>query len=284
MLQRVRWPEFWFLYGRVFRQMGQPILWAPLLLQGLIALAVAVVHYYIFSPLTGPIMSGWVRLIRPDYAPLFYHYPAHFVFLPYFFGNARVIVNLLTEALLSAVMIDMLIAVYRGERPALMISFSHAWRRYLSLTLVWAVVIAVLYLVNAYFLDFVQNVLGYSLQTAPRRQFAASLLLRVLTVLIYAPAIYLLPSIMVGGRPFWGLIRRGLAVFARHPFVAAGLVMVPYLIGLPPSWASVESEKIVASFYPELVYHLVIISVVVDVFVNFILLGTSVKFFLDQSD
>ncbi len=284
MAERVRWSDFWFLYGQTLKQMRRPVLWAPLLLQGILALGLAAMHYYLFSPLTGPLLTGWLRLVQPEYASAYFHYPQHFIFLPYFWGYARLVVGLFTEALFLSVTIDMLMALYHGQSPLLMISFRRALAAYLRLTLVWAVVIIVLYLVNRYALDIVQSVLGYSLESAPRRQLAASAGLRVLTVLIYAPCMYLLPSLMRGRGTVGEMISQALRVALRHPFISLGLAAIPYLIGLPPSWAAMESSTIVSNFYPELVYLLVLLTIIIDVPVNFLLLGTSVKFFMDQSE
>jgi len=284
MTDRVRFSEFRFLYGQTIRQMGRVILWLPLLIYGFLAFGIALMHYHIFSPAAGPIVAAWVNLIKPDLANLFYHYPVHFEMFPFFFGNARLAVGVITEAFLFGVFIDLMIALYRGQRPALAVSFGHALRRYFSLTVVWAVLIAVLYVVNLYFNDFIENVIGFTLKASPRRQLAASVALRGLTVLIYMPFVFMLPSIMAGAASFGEIIRRALGMFTRHPFVAFGLVLIPYLIGLLPNWAASQSSNIVANFFPELVFYLVVISIAVDVIINFIFLGTSVKFYMDRSD
>ena len=284
MAQRVRFSEFWFLYGQTFRQMGRFTLWLPVVILGLIAFLIAQMHYHIFSPVGGPIIQAWAELIKPDLAGGLTHYPAQFVVMPYFFGNARLLANIFLEALFFGVMIDMFIALYRGARPAFATSFKTALRLYLPLTVVWFVLNAVLYLVNIYFFDFIENVIGYSLFDAPRRQFIASLALRGITVLLYMPCIFLLPAIIVGGKSFGASLKNGFAVFARHPFIALGLILVPYIFGVIPSWWASESVNVVTNFFPEMVYYLILISIFVDIIVNFVLLGTSVKFFMDQSD
>ena len=65
--------------------------------------------------------------------------------------------------------------------------------------------------------------------------------------------------------------------------IAIGIVLIPYLIGFVPSWALAHSNKIVSNFSPELVFYLILISIGLDVIINFILLGTAVKFFMDQT-
>ncbi len=283
MAQRVHMSEFWYLYGQTFRLMGKVTLWIPLLVQGILALVLVLMHYYVFAPVTGSIIGSLAGLINSEYAPLMYHYPSHFALLPYFFGIIRLILNVLTEAFLFGIVIDLLIAIYRGERPAFMVSVVGALRRYLQLTFVWLILIAVLYLLNSYFNTFIEDVLGYSLQDAPRRMMLTQLVSRGMTVLIYSACIFLLPSIMAGGVSFWEAIKRGFKVYVRHPIIAFGLVLIPYLIGFLPSWVLSDPNKIVTNFYPELVLYLLLVSIGVDVIVNFILLGTSLKFYMDQS-
>lgn len=283
MAQRVRMSEFWYLYGQTFKQMGKVSLWIPLLVQAFLAMGLLFMYYYIFSPMTGSLVSSLSRLINPEFAPLLYHYPSHFALLPHFFGIVRLILSGLVEAFLFGIVFDLLIALYRGERPVFMVSVSRALRRYLKLTIVWLVLTVVLYLVNKYFNSFIEDVIGYSLQDAPRRQMMARFGSQGLTVLLYAVCIFLLPSIMAGGASFWGAVKRGFKTFGRHPIIAFGLVLIPYLIGFLPSWVLSDPSRIVSNFYPELVFYLILVSIFVDVIVNFILLGTSLKFYMDQS-
>jgi hypothetical protein len=275
--------EFWYLYGQTFRQMGRFSLWTPLLIHGILAVILVLMHYYLFSSVSGSLVESWTRLINSDAAPIFYHYPNHFAVMPYFYGTARLVINVFTEALLFGIVIDLLIAVYRGEKPVFMQSVGRAFRRYFQLTVVWLVLIAILYFINKYFNPFIEDVIGYSLQGAPRRQFLAQTGIRIITVLIYSIWIFVIPSIMVGGVSFWNTVSRGFRMFLAHPFVAFGIVLIPYLIGLLPSWILTDPAKIVSNFYPELVFYLLLVSIGVDVVVNFILLGTSLKFYMDQS-
>lgn len=284
MSQRVRWSEFWFLYGQTIRQMGRPTLWLPLIIHALLAFGLVQMHLYLFSPASRPLIEAWIQFLKPDIVEAFFHYPTHFVFLPFVFGSARLLLNIFIEALLYGVLIDMLIAVYRGGKPAFLLSFKNAAKRYLSLTVVWFVVIAILYLVNVYFSDFVEGVIGYSLQNAPRRQMLVSGIVRILTILIYMPFVFVLPGIMAGKESLWQSLKQAFSVFGRHPFIALGLVLVPFVIGVIPSWASGEAPNIVSNFYPEMVYYILLVSIGIDVIVNFILMGTAVKFYMDQSD
>jgi hypothetical protein len=283
MAQRIRMSEFWYLYGQTFRQMGRLSLWSPLLIGAVLAAILAFVHYYLFSPVTGSLVGGWVRLVNADLAPMFVHYPIHFALMPYFFGIAQLVMNIVIEAFLFGIVIDLLISLYRGEKPAFMVSVKHALQRYFKLTLFWVILIAILYFLNRYFNAFVEDVIGYSLQDAPRRQMMAQLSVRGLTVLAYALCIFVLPSIMVGGRSYLSAVKRGLGLFLKHPFAAFALVLIPYLIGFVPSWLISDPNRIVANFYPELVFYLILISIGLDILVNFILLGTTLKFYMDQS-
>jgi len=284
MAQRVRMAEFWYLYGQTFRQMNRVSIWVPLLIQALLALVLLLMHYYIFSPVTGSIVRGWAGLINGEYAPMLFHYPNHLALLPYFYGIARLVLNAVVEAFLFGIVIDLFISLYRGEQPSLMISVRHALGKYFQLTVVWIILMALLFVINRYFNVFIEDVIGYSLETAPRRQLVAQFAARGITIVLYAFCIFLLPSIMAGGARFGEKIKRGFRVFFQHPAIAIGLVLIPYLIGLIPSWVLSDPGRIVMNFYPELVLYLILISIGIDMIANFIFLGTSLKFFMDQSD
>lgn len=283
MGETINWAEFWSLYRLTFKQMGRAILWAPLLLQGVVALCLALIHFYIFSPVANPIISGWVHLLNPSLAVAFFHYPSHFVLFPYYLSNARLLVGLFTEAFFFGLVISMLMSLYRSDRPKLASSFRHVWHNYWKLTAAWAVLMIVLYCVNVYFYDFLEKTVGLNLQLSPRRQWAVAVGLRGITVVLYALWLFILPSILYGGVSLKNAIGRGLAMAIRYPIVSLGLVLLPYLAGLLPSWAATQSSAIVSSFYPELVFWLSLVAIVFDIVVNFIMINTSVKFFLDRA-
>lgn len=283
MTDRSTFGEFAFLYGLTFRQMRRGTLWLPLLVQALLAMGVLLMHYYIFSPVTGAVVKKLTMLINSEYAPMFFHYPIHFTLMPYFFGAMQRIINILSEAFLFGIVLDLFLALYRGEKPILMTSVSTALKRYLQLTLVWFVVIGLLYLFNRYFPMFIEDVMGYSLQDAPRRQIMVEFTTRGVTILFYALCLFQLPSIILGETTLFGAIGRGLRVSLSHPFVAVGLVLIPYIVGFIPSWILSNPSKIVASFNPEMVFYIIAISICLDVIVNFILLGTALKFFMDRT-
>jgi hypothetical protein len=283
MADRVRWGGFWFLYGQTIRLMARLRLWAPLLIQSGIGWVILIILY---DPVSSPFSSlirSWVNLISPQTVENFFRYPVQFVYLPLVFRLSRLWISLFLEAYLLSVMIYILIAMYRGEATSLKRAFAEAGRKYFQLWIVWAVLTGLLYLNGRYFVDLIEA-FGVSLQVAPRRQIAAFLAQELLTVIIYALFLFTLPSIMVGGRSFMGAVKRGFLLALRHPFVAFGLVLIPYLIMFVPSWAASRSDRVVASFSPELVFYLLVISILFELIANFLLIGTSVKFFMDQTD
>ncbi len=284
MTERVRFSEFWFLYNQTIRQMGRFVLWLPLLIYGLLALALALIHYYIFSPVAGPIISLWTNLIKPSLAGAYFHYPLQFEFFPFYFGYGRLLLSAVVEAFLFGIFIDLLIAIYRGQKPAFLRSVGLALRRYFFLTISWLVVIAILYLVNQYFYDFIEKILGFAMRGSPRRQIGAGAILRVLTVVIYMPFIYLLPSIIRGEASIGKVLSRAFALFGRHPFISFGIVLIPYVIGFIPNWIFSQSTTIVENFSPELVFYLGVVTIILDILLNFIFVGAAVKFFMDRQE
>ena len=285
MTERIRFSEFWFLYSQAFRQMRRLSLWMPLLLYGLLALILAFIHFYIFSPITGPLVSAWVKLIKPSFAQAFFHYPAHFVLYSMIYNFARIALSIVLEALIFGVVIDMLIALYNNRKPVFMTSFSHALKRYFALTVVWAIMIVIQVLVGLYFNNFIENVVGLPLQASPRRLIAADIARGLVAMLIYAPFVFVLPSVMQGTASWGRAIIRGISMTFRHPFVSFGLVFIPFfLIGFIPNWISSQTDKIVNNFFPEMVFYLAIAVTVLDIILYFVFLGTSVKFFMDHHD
>ena len=53
---------------RISALLSIPLLfvWLPLGIQAVVALLLAIAHYYIFSPVTGPLVQGWASLFEVD--------------------------------------------------------------------------------------------------------------------------------------------------------------------------------------------------------------------------
>ncbi|MEZ5359006.1 MAG: hypothetical protein R3F48_09275 [Candidatus Zixiibacteriota bacterium] len=285
MSQAVRFGEFSFLYRQVLRQMLRIALWLPLLLQGLLTIGLAFAHENMFSTVFGPILEGWVKfLYTPEAARAFFFYPDHYLILPAIFSASTRVFSFICEAFFFAVFSDLLIALYRGEKPIIGQAFSHAFKSYIKLTVSWAVLLLVLYFVSTYFYSFLENVLGFSLHTAPRRQFLALIMLHGVNVLIYMPFIYVIPSIMAGGAAWWPAITRAVRLTIKHPFITLAIVAIPYTIAAVPSLPLSYTRKIISIFNPELVFQLMLVVIVINILANFVLLGAAVKFFMDKNE
>ena len=282
MAQRVTWTEYVYLYGQSLRLMGRFTLWLPLLIHGLIGFLLLQMFYYMFSPVFGSLAVAVSRLINETFAPALSDYPGQFIALPYFWGTSRFWVNIVIEALLFGMVVHGMIKIYSGEKVSFGDSLKSTLQKYFQITIVWAFLSLLLYVINMHAADVINSVLGISFTGSPRRRMVLELGIRLITVLFYALFIFIIPSIMAGGERFGSAIKRGFGVFFRHPVAAFSIILIPYLIGFLPSWLATKSDKIVANFNPEMVYYLLIVSIIVDVIVNFILLGTSVKLFIDR--
>ncbi len=284
MAKKIRFSEFWHAYISVLKLTLRPVLWIPLGLQAGVAICLALAHYYIFSPVTGPLVHGWASLFEVEVAKALVHYPGHFIVLPYLFEHSVLIFNIFAEAFLFGIFLSLLVGIYRGSPYSLGGSFKDSAGKYLKLAATWAILYIILYVVGRYFFDFVENVLGYSMEVAPRRKALVTLILHGLRILILAPSVFLLPSIIIGGVSFGAAIRRGLSFFTSHPFASLGLVLVPYFIWTPLPLALAFPAKLVQIFNPEMVFYLVIGSIFANFVANFIFLGTSLKLYLDYSE
>lgn len=284
MGQRVQFGEFWFLYLQTFKQMKRAVLWLPFLILGLLTIGVAISHYYIFSPIMAPILKGWLSLTFPHYKDAFFHYPAHFTLLPLILDTSIRVFSILLEAFFLAIFSDLMISVYRGEKAAFSLSFGRALKKYLKLTSIWGGLLICLYLFSLYYYDFLTEVLGLILSQSPRRQFVAFSSLHFLAILAYSPFIFIIPSIMANGSSFAQMISRAFRTFIRHPFVAIGIVFIPYVIAATPGIPLSYSSRVVKVFSPEMIFYLILTSIVVSLITNFIMFGTAIKFFMDQNE
>ncbi|MCK5127766.1 MAG: hypothetical protein KAR42_16035 [candidate division Zixibacteria bacterium] len=284
MTQSIRFGEFWYLYFQVIRQMLKITLWFPVLIQGAIALGLAVIHNQIFSPFWGPALNSWVGLLYPEAVDAFFRYPEHYMIFPMIFSGSARVLNFLSEAFLFGIFCDMLISLYKGEKPAFMLSARRALSKYLKLTATWAVLLVILFIVSKYFYVFLEDVIGYSLHTAPRRQFLAMLLLHGVNVFIYTFFIFVIPSIMLGGESWAHEVSRGIKTSIKHPIAAFCMITIPYSIAAIPSLPLFNTRKIIEVFNPELVYQILLVAIGINIIANFVLIGTSVKFFMDKSE
>ncbi len=284
MANVVRIGEFGYLYRQVIKQMLRITLWFPLLVQGLLAVGLAFAHENVFSAIFGPILNHWVGFLYPDAAQAFFHYPDHYLILPMVFSGSAKILNVFTEAFLFAIFSDLLINLYRGQKPSFLQSFKSALRLYLKLWITWFVLLALLYFVSSYFYTFLEDVIGFSLHTAPKRQLLAFAMLHGLNVLFYMPFIYIIPSIVTGKTNWWPAIMKGVRLSFRHPLVTFGIVAIPYTIAAIPALPLSYTRKIITVFNPELVFQIMLIAIGVNIIANFVLMGTAVKFFLDKTE
>ena len=284
MAQKVRFGEYVFLYNQVLRQMLRLVLWLPVFLQGGLAILLAIAHHQIFSPVISPLLHSWVQLLYPNAADAFFRFPEHYLLLPLVFSGSARIYSLIFEAFFFGVYCDLMISLYRGEKPIFMQSARKALSRYLQLALSWAVLIVILYLVSKYFYAFVEDVLGFSLHTAPRRQFLAFAALHGLTVLIYVPFIFIIPAIMAGRQGWLEAVKKGFGLAMEHPIIAFGITAVPYTIAAIPALPLSYARRIIDVFNPELVFQIMLVAIAINIIANFILMGTSLKFFMDKTE
>lgn len=273
--------KFFFLYRVAFRQMAKMVLWAPLLIQALLASLLAVLLAFPFAPVTGPLINAGVDFLRPSLADSFNHYPDQFIYYPYFLGIARMILNLICEAFLLAVVVALLISLHRREQPRLSDAFRQGMEKFLPLAVLWAIPAIFGYLINSQSDSLLAHFLGYPSEQSPMVNSAVAILGRLVTILLYLPIIFMIPALMAC-RTTDEAIRRGWRTFVGHPLTAFGLVAIPYLIGLGPALLSEQSARISYAFSPEAVVYLSFFGIAADMVANFLFISTATKFCLDR--
>jgi len=265
--------QFLRLFIGTFRQLGRGRIWLPLVVYFALQWLVLYAHYdYLRLPFYD-LISRWTTLFGSDMATAFGHYPQHFLLLGQFSGWAKLGVGLILEGLVLGMVARLFHHRFTGSEHGR--SALNAW---FDLVLIW-VVINGLMLVSGMFLP---NWLG-SLINSPRRLLAFNLgLLPFLYTLVFALFFMAIPMVMVRGYSGLKAIVKSVGLFFRRPFtffcLAMTILTFPILLGVIVS----RPAGIIESFKPELVYGLLVASLVVEMIAYFLWMGTAVRFLTED--
>lgn len=257
-------------------------IWGVLLLSFAISALLLYAHYNFLSPL----FYGLVRVITSSVAAVtsgdadsFYHYPTHFLYLPWFFGWVKLILSVLIEVVFVAMAALLFYRRYNNvpaseARP--LTSVFSSWPQLVLVALVFNLLVTgVSLLVPGLMTDFLEG--------SPRRQLALELgIMPFFYTLFMAMFLLALPSVAVYRQPFHKAIVRSLQFFVRRPFSTFFTAMIILAIPILVSAAANHPDIIIDKFRPELVFWLLLIGLLADVVANFIWMGTSVRYLIDE--
>ncbi|MCD6249793.1 MAG: hypothetical protein J7J98_05620 [candidate division Zixibacteria bacterium] len=266
--------QFLRLFIGTFRQFGRGRIWLPLVAYFALQWLVLYAHYDFLRPPFYNMVTLWTSFFGSEMATAYSHYPQHFLLLGQFSGWAKLGVGLILEGLVLGMVAGMFHHRITGSEPGR--SALNAW---LDLVLVWVVINGLMLIAGM----FLPGWLG-SLINSPRRLLALNLgLLPFLYTLIFALFFMAIPMVMVRGYNGLKAIVESVGLFIRRPFtffcLATTIVAGPILLGAIVS----RPAGIVDSFKPELVYWLLVASLVVEMIAYFFWMGTAV-IFLNEDD
>jgi len=273
------------LYLDLFKSLRRPVIWLPFLVYAgfqflLLLLLVNSSHpgfHGFLSPLVGSMEEA--RLLSPGSASVFDHYPGLFVVLPSVFQWFKIVLGMVLEGLVIGLGAVLFIRYFVGVAdPRTRVAL--AFRRWPQLLVVWTLITGLMLLVNLYLPRYFEAILVGS----PRRLIVFEILMRLLTVGVYSLFVYAIPALMVRNGNILAAFKTSLGNFFRRPIFSFCLVLVPFLISLPLSYASGQAGAIVEKFTPELVFYILTGTIIIDIIVNYILTGTVVNFLLDQGE
>jgi len=269
------------LFIESLRQIGAGRIWLWLLGYFAVSWLVLYAHYDFASPLFYWAVSRWTELFGSRNATGFTHYRGHFLLLPYFFEWAKIVLSVLFEGLVlgaaAILFYERFVQVDEDDR----FSFRSLSRSWLFLSIGFVIINGALLgasqLMSALLNDFIR----YS----PRRILAFNwVLIPAMYAVILGMLLYVLPAVAVYRENVFAAVGRSVRLFFRNPIVS---VLMAAIVVLPPLIVSSlisNPATIVDKFSPELVFWLLTLALVVDVIANFLWMGMSVRFLVDEEE
>ncbi|MCX6828651.1 MAG: hypothetical protein NT002_05145 [candidate division Zixibacteria bacterium] len=267
------------LYLAPLKSFWKGKLWLPFLIYAFLQAVLLILLVSYANPHIYPVLSPLVRLLGEGRDDFFSHYPGLFLMLPQVFDWGKIFLGIILEGLaagLTSILFLKILAAKTGEEA---IKPGYAFSRWLHLAAVWSFITVLLVVTISWLLPTLFSGL---LHGSPRRALFFDMGLRLLTVFIYAIFIYAVPSVVVNRKSVWGALKQSISYFLRHPIFSFFLALFPYLLSVPGSFAISRADVIVSKFSPELVFYILLIGVVIDLFVNFVLTGAIVKFLVEE--
>ncbi|MEW5797031.1 MAG: hypothetical protein AB1772_11805 [Candidatus Zixiibacteriota bacterium] len=267
--------EFISTFLAVFRQLGQWRIWFVLLGYYLAQWLILFVHYDYPSGSLSQLMTFWVSLFGPETADAYGHYPQHFLLLGRVSYWAKLIFGLVFEGLVLGMVAGMFCERYRNPDES---GKTSRLARWFNLTLVWTIV-------NGLMLAAGQLLPGLAAPylVGPRRIVAFSFVFMPLVFsLTFAVFFLAIPSVIMYGDDALRAVGRSIRFFLGRPITifafALFILAVPILIGALAS----RPGGIVESFKPELVYWILVTSLISEMIAGFFWMGVAVRFLYSE--
>ena len=267
------------LYVSAIKSIFKTIIWLPFFLYAVLQLGVLTMCAFYVHPYIYPILSPLVAFFGDTRAELFGHYPGLYLLLPLVYQWGKLALGIIFEGLATGLTV-VLFADYFGRHLPSRWRLSEAFRAWPQLFMGWLIITGILFIINWYLPETAANMLRQS----PRRAALFDLGLRLVTVAVYSMFIYALPALIVLRQNLFRAFATSFGYFFKYPLFSFFLALIPYLISLPVSFLARNSEVIVTRFTPELIYYILLIGIIIDMFINYLLTGAVTKFLIDAQE
>jgi len=263
------------------RQIGRGRIWLWLLGYFLVSWFVLYALYDFTSPIFYGLVSMLIGVFGQQQATGFMHYPGHFLLLPYVFEYIKIGLSIIFEGLIlgaaAILFYESYVDVDEDDRFAVG-SLVKSW---LHLALGFVIINGILLGLNIGLATALRSYMEYS----PRRVLAFEwVILPAVYAVVLGIFFHVLPSIAIYRENVFVAISKSVRVFFKNPismFILAAIVLaVPIAI----SNFTAHPDTIVNKFTPELVYWVLAVGLFVDMIANFLWMGMSVRFLVDEEE
>jgi hypothetical protein len=236
-------------------------------------------HYKFYSPLFFGIIEPWVNWFDQPDALGFFHYPGHFLILPYFSEWARFALAVPLEGTVLGSISVLFYGKYGGRRVFQGRSLRELLYPWSQVTIAWLIINGLLMGVKAW----LPQVLSSALEDAPLRQMVFTYLFQpFLYTVIVSLFFFVISHVAVYRASFAESLSASAAIFRRRPlmclFLAATVLALPVMLSL-----IVQNEaSLVEWFFPEIIYWVLLARLAAEVIVFFLWMGTATRFLIDQ--
>jgi len=262
------------------RAAGRGRIWLLLLGYAAVVALGLLALYRCFTPITYPFSQAVLALasyVGGWNAQGFYQYPSQFLILPVAHSWFKVVLAVFFEGLILGGVALLFYGHYTGSEGTT--------RRAKTLWSSWGQFILASLSLNLLLiaLSFMPGLLQSFLEGNPRRQMIFELAaVPIIYAVLQGLFFFVIPAIALYGEDVFRAMARSFRTFLRRPltciFLAGVALALPTLISLAANHPDVIIEK----FRPELVYWILLLSVVADMIFNFLWIGTAVRFLVDE--
>jgi len=236
-------------------------------------------HYDFYSPVFYGIIKPWINLFGDQQAIGFTHYPGHFLMLPFFFGWAKFYLSILLEGSVLGGVAVMFYRSYTGEKSEDKNSFGRLFLLWFQLTMTWLVINIIFLLIDIKLPELLHSFLVGS----PRRILAFQYLFQpFLYVVIMSLFFFAIPYVAIYRVNVFTGLGKSLSYFKNNPILCFFLSVFILIIPVSLSLLLTQQNLIVAKFKPELIYWILLVGLITDIFVNFFWMGMAVRHIIDQ--